>query len=256
MTIWKLEWTRLIRTRRLIALLGAYLFFGLTGPLVAAYLSDILGQINTPGVKVELPDPVPADGIAQFISNASQIGLLIVVMVAASALAFDARREMAIFLRTRVPGLHTIVVPAYTVTTSAAIVSLLVGSLAAWYQTAVLLGGLPVGRFLLGVLLNALYLAFAVALVALVATLVRGVLATAGLALVLLILFSILGNFGAIGRWLPTTLSGAMAALVRDTNPGRYDADPGQYLPAALVSVVVTGLAVYGAIRLGNRREI
>jgi ABC-2 type transport system permease protein len=249
MTIWRLEWVRLVRTRRLVALLGAYLFFGMTGPVMARYLSEILGQISTPGLKVELPEPVPADGIAQFISNASQIGLLLVVMIAASALAFDARREMAIFLRTRVKGMGAIVLPAYAVTTLAAVASLILGSLAAWYQTAVLLGRLPVWRFLLGIGLGALYLAFTVAVVALVASLVRGVLATAGVTLIALIIMSLLGNFGSLGRWLPTSLSGAMAALVRDTAPA-------EFLPSATVAVLAIAAALAAAVRLGARREV
>ena len=102
MTLWRLEWLRLTRTRRLLVLLCAYAFFGLTGPLTARYLPQILDRLGTSGMQIEFPPPKPADGIAQFVSNASQICLLIVVMVAASALAFDARTEMAVFLRTRV----------------------------------------------------------------------------------------------------------------------------------------------------------
>ena len=97
---------------------------------------------------MEFPDPVPADGIAQFVGNASQIGLLVVVLVAASALAFDARREMAVFLRTRVGSVRDIMLPAYAVNTGAAVAGLVVGSLAAWYETAVLLGALPTRRML------------------------------------------------------------------------------------------------------------
>ncbi|WP_067497092.1 hypothetical protein [Actinoplanes sp. TFC3] len=249
MTLWRLEWARLIRTRRLLALFGAYLFFGLTGPFSARYLSDILSQISTPGVEIKLPDPVAADGIAQFISNASQIGLLVVVLVAASALALDARREMAIFLRTRVSGTHAIVLPAYTATTVVAATSLLAGALAAWYETAVLIGNLPVLRLLLGIGLGFLHLAFVVAVVAFVANLVRGVLATAGVTLVVLILMSLLANFGSLGRWLPSALSSAMAALVRDT-------EPGVFLPAAIVAVLATVALLFGAIWLGGRREV
>ena len=101
MNLWRLEWLRLARTRRLAALIGVYLFFGLTGPLTARYLEQILGSLGTEGVRIEFPQPKPADGIVQFMGNVSQIGLLVVVLVAASALAFDARREMAVFLRTR-----------------------------------------------------------------------------------------------------------------------------------------------------------
>jgi ABC-2 type transport system permease protein len=249
MNLWRLEWLRLTRTRRLVALIGVYLFFGLTGPLTARYLSQILGSLGTEGVRVEFPDPTPADGIVQFVGNISQIGLLVVVLVAASALAFDARREMAVFLRTRVDGVRAIVLPAYAVTTGGAVAALLVGSLAAWYETVVLLGGLPAGRVLAGIGFGAVFLAFAIAAVALAAAVVRGVLATAGVTLVALLSMAVLGNLGDLGRWLPTTLAGAMAGLVRDTTFT-------DYLPATAVTLALTAAALAGAIALGERREI
>ncbi|MEV6924618.1 hypothetical protein AB0M46_08930 [Dactylosporangium sp. NPDC051485] len=249
MSLWRLEWLRLTRTRRLVALLGVYLFFGLTGPLSARYLSEILGAVGTEGVRIEFPEPRPVDGIAQFAGNVSQIGLLVVVLVAASALAFDARREMAVFLRTRVRGVEAVILPAYAVSTGAAVAALVCGSVAAWYETAVLLGRLPVARMLAGIGFAALFLAFAVALVALAAALVRGVLATAGSALTVLIAMALADNIGGIGRWLPTTLSGALPGVVNGTAPSRY-------LPAAAVAAALSAAALAGAIALGRRREI
>ncbi len=249
MNLWHLEWLRLTRTRRLLALFGVYVFFGLTGPLTARYLDEILGAVNTDGVRVELPDPTPADGIAQYVGNVSQIGLLVVVLVAASALAFDARREMAVFLRTRISGVRAVVVPAYAVTTGAAVAALLLGTLAAWYETGVLLGPLPVSRMLAGIGFGAVFLSFAVAAVALAAAVVRGVLAAAGVTLAVLLAMAILGGIGDAGRWLPTTLSSALAGLV----DGRT---PGSYLPATAVAVAGTVAALAGAVALGGRREL
>jgi ABC-2 type transport system permease protein len=247
--LWRLEWLRLVRTHRLTAILGCYLFFGLTGPLTARYLPQILGRLGTSGVRVEFPPPVPADGITQFTGNASQIGLLVVVLVAGSALAFDSRREMAVFLRTRVEGVGAIIGPAYAVTAAAAGAGLVAGSLAAWYETGVLLGPLPVGRMVLGIVLGVEFLAFVVALTALVAALVRGTVATVGLTLGAMLGLAILGNLGGLGRWLPTTLPGAMAGLVRFTPPV-------QYLPATLVTALATVAALAGAVTLGAHREL
>ena len=249
MSLWRLEWLRLVRTRRLAAILGVYLFFGLTGPFTARYLAEILDRFGAQGVRVEFPAPVPADGVAQFTSNAAQIGLLVVVLVAASALAFDTRREMAVFLRTRVRGVWSIVLPAYVTSTGAAVAGLLIGSLAMWYETSVLLGRLPAARMLAGIGFGALFLAFAVAVVALAASLVRGVLATVGLALILLLGLGLLGSITTMDRWLPTTLVGAMAGLARD-------AGPGDYLPAAVVTAVLTVAAVGAAVGFGSRREV
>jgi ABC-2 type transport system permease protein len=249
MTMWRLEWLRLIRTRRLLVLLGLFLFFGLTGPLTARYLETIIGRLGTDGVRVEFPPATPADGIAQFMGNASQIGLLVVVLVAASALAFDARREMAVFLRTRVDSVRHIVVPAYAVNTAAACTALAVGSLAAWYETAVLLGGLPPGGMLAGIAYGSLFIAFAVATVALAAAVVRGVLATAGIALVILLGMGIAGDLTGGDRWLPTSLLGAMTALVDGAPATRY-------LPAAAVATVASVGALAAAIAITSRREI
>jgi ABC-2 type transport system permease protein len=249
MSVWRLEWLRLVRTHRLLVIIGVYLFFGLTGPLTAAYLSEILSGLGTEGIQIEFPEPVPADGVAEFVDNASQIGLLVVVLVAASALAFDARREMAVFLRTRVRGVRDIVVPAYVVNAGAAIGGLLTGSLAAWYETTVLLGRLPAVDMLAGMAYGALFLAFAVAVAALVATLVRGVLATAGVTLVTLLAMAILGGLSPLGRWLPTHLAGAMSQLVRA-------AEIADYLPAVATTLGLTLGAVAGAITLARRREL
>jgi ABC-2 type transport system permease protein len=249
MSLWRLEWLRLVRTHRLLVLVGTYLFFGFTGPLTARYLSQILGRLGTEGVTVEFPVPVPADGIAQFVGNASQIGLLVVVLVAASALAFDARREMAVFLRTRVHGVRAIVIPAYVMTVVGAVAGLVAGSLAAWYETTVLLGGLPAIATLTGVALGALFLAFAVAVTAAVASVMRGVAATAGVALAGLLGLAVLGGLTPLGRWLPTHLAGAMTELVR----GAPAADFG---PATLTSLVGTAAALTAAVVLGARREV
>jgi len=219
------------------------------GPLTARYLAEILDAIGTEGVQVRFPEPTPADGIAQFVSNASQIGLLVVVLIAASALAFDARREMAVFLRTRVSSVRSIVLPAYGITTAGAVAGLLAGSACAWYETAVLLGAPPTGAMLAGIAYGAVSLAFAVALVAFMAALVRSVLAAAGSTLVVLLITGILGSATQVGRWLPTGLLGALA----DVTNGR---PAGDYLPGLAVTLVLIALALAGAVLLGDRREL
>jgi ABC-2 type transport system permease protein len=248
MSLWRLEWLRLVRSRRMLILFAVYVFFGLTGPLSARYLSQIVNRVGN-GVKIELPPPTPADGLTQFTSNATQIGLLVVVLIAAAGLALDARTEMATFLRTRVPRVRAIVIPAYAMTALVSIGALLAGCLSAWYETTVLLGAPPLGRTLAGIGFMALGLAFAVAVTAVAAYLVRGVLATAGLALVFLLVLALVGNIHAIGRWLPTTLLSALSGLARG-------APFSDYLPAAAVAVVGTVAGVWGAIALANRREL
>src|SRR5680860_1337868 len=164
MSLWRLERLRLLRSRRLVVLLGVFTFFGLTGPMLARYMGELLERFGG-GVTVTVPEPVPADGITQYLANSSQIGVLVVLVVAAGALAFDATPELAAFLRARTP-VRRLLMPRYVLSVLAAGTAFTVGMLAAWYETQVLLGGLPVGAMLVGIGLSWLYLAFAVAVVA------------------------------------------------------------------------------------------
>ena len=134
MSLWRLEWIRLFRTKRWIALLGVYVFFGLVGPLTARYISEILESFGG-DVQVVIPDPVAADGIASYISNAAQIGLLVAVGVAAAALVFDSKPQMGIFLRSRVKSVAAIIAPRYLVATAAIAAAFTVGSIAALYES-------------------------------------------------------------------------------------------------------------------------
>jgi ABC-2 type transport system permease protein len=248
MNLWRLEWLRLVRTRRLLVVLAVYVFFGLSGPVTTRYLPQILNRVGN-GVQVQLPPPTPAQGLAQFANNASQIGLLVALIIAASALAVDSRTEMAIFLRTRVSSLREIIVPAYAMSTAAAVAAQVAGTAAAWYETAILLGAPSPASMLLGTAFAALFLVFAVACTAVVAYVARSVLATVGITLVIMLVMATLGSVPHVGRWLPTTLLSALPKLVSGSPAS-------DFYPSAVVALVVTVAALPLAVRLASRREL
>jgi ABC-2 type transport system permease protein len=247
-TLVRLEWLRLVRTRRLFALVGVYLFFGVVGPLTARYIGEIVERFGG-NVTVIFPDPVPADGIAQYVANVSQIGALVAVAVAAGALTLDALPEMSIFLRTRVRPVARLVLPRFVVAVVAVCGAYLLGLLAAWYETEVLLGSLPAGRLLGGLGFAIVYLVFALAVVAAAGARLRSVLGTVGVSVVVLLVMPILGVVDAIGRWLPSHLIGAQVGLLTDTSFG-------DYLPAAAVALVAAGLLVWSAVRRAETSEL
>ena len=248
MNLWKLEWLRLWRTKRWMALAGLYLFFGLLGPLSARYLAEIVERFGG-GVQVVFPGPVPADGMTQYVSNVSQIGLLVAVMVAAGALAFDARPGMGVFLRTRVERVANIMAPRYVVSATAVAGSFVVGALAAWYETVVLIGALPVGGTLAGIGYGVLYLAFAIAVVAAAGSRAKSVLGAVMLTIVLLLVMPIVGLVEEIGQWLPSHLVGALGTIPAGT-------DAAEYLRSAAVTAALSPLALWLAVRWARAREL
>lgn len=249
MTLWRLELLRLIRTRRALVLGAVFAFFGLVGPLTARYLAEIIDRFGGDEMTVIVPDAVPADGIVQFASSAQQIGLLVAVVVAAGALTLNAVPEMSVFLRTRVPSAARLVVPRYLVSAAAVAVAYVLGVGIAWYETRVLLGGLPAGGMLLGTLLGILYLAFAVAVAAALGSRLSGVLGTVLATLLVLLVLPIIGIADAVGRWLPSHLVGAQVDLIKDGAAG-------DYLAATLVTLGATALLLAAAIRGAKSREL
>lgn len=247
MSLWRLEWLRLVRTRRWIVLGGIFGFFGLLGPITARYLAQILERFG--GLEVPLPEPRPADGITQYASNALQVGLLAVVVIAAQAVGVDSRPEVGAFFRTRVRSAGRLLLPRATMVGVAACGAFLIGTLAAWYETVLLLGSLPVGRMLLGAGLGCLYLVFAVTLTAAATTATNSALSTTLLVVGVLLGLPILGLVPAIGEWLPSALPGAIDGLVQDR-------DPGEFVRAVAVTLAATGLLWWWAVRRFARREV
>ena len=248
MTLWRLEVLRLSRTHRWMILLGVYVLFAVLGALSARFFNELMGRVGG-DITIIAPDPRPVDGLIQFVSNAGQMGLLAVVVVAAAALAFDAHPERAAFLRTRMAHPGRLVVAPYVVNMLAAIVSLVIGTAVTVALTAALVGPMPLVPVAIGTLYGALYLAFVVAVVAAAATLVRSQIATVFASLGVLIVLPILGLVDALQPWLPSQLLNAVIAIVE----GAAATD---YARAALVAIAaIAGLLVLAARRLEVRES-
>lgn len=251
MNLWKLELLRLRRTWRGPGLLVVFLLFGVLGPITARYIEQILASLGTDDVQVTFPPPVPADGMIQYLGDAQQIGLIAVIAAAAGALSFDASADIAIFVRSRMQSVASLVLTRYAVYAGVGAGAWAAGALVAWYETWALIGGLPADRVLLGTLLGGLYFAYVVAIVALASGLTRGTLGTMFMTLSLVLIPQVtLGLLGGLGEWLPWTLGAALGGLTDGTH------DPVDYLRSAAVTILLAVASLAAAIRLLDRREV
>lgn len=249
MSLWRLEWLRLVRTPRALALGAVFIVLGLLEPVATRYQSQIFGHVGN-GVRISFPPVTPAAGVGSYVGELGGIGLIVVVVIAAGAFSFDAHRGLAMFLRTRVGSIWQLVTPRFAVNAAAAATAYLLGTLAAWYETQLLIGSPPVGGMLAGILCGAAYLVFAVAVTALAASMVRSTLATVGITLAVLLLLPIAGTLRAVDRWLPTTLATAPVDLLNGTHQLSH------YLPTFAVAVAVSAAALAIAVLRLRTREI
>jgi ABC-2 type transport system permease protein len=247
MSAWRLEWLRLTRSPRWLALAGVYVFFGLLEPVMTRYMQQIVSRVGS-GVKVVLPAPTPAAAITGYVNQAGQTALVVVVVVAAAALSFDARPGLSLFLRTRA-GMWQIVAPRVAVSTAAALAAYALGTLAAWYETALLLGAPPAGPMLTGLVCAWVYLMFAVTVVAAASSFARSTLGAVGIALAALLLLPVLGTIGQVHDWLPSTLVNAPAVLLAG---GRLT----DFVPALTMAVAAGALLLAVAVARLRAREL
>lgn len=249
MSTWRLEWLRLIRTPRAIALGAVFLFFGLTEPVLTRYASQIFSRVGG-GAEITFPVPTPAGGMSSYVSEVSQTGMIVVVVIAAGAFTFDARHGLATFLRTRVASMWQLVAPRFAVNAAAAAGAYLLGALAAWYETWLLIGPVPAGPMLAGILCGAVYLAFAVAVSAAAASVVKGTLGTIGLTLVVMLLLPVAGLLRAVHGWLPSTLAGAPVDLLTGAH------QLSDYVPAFGVTIAAAAALLALAVTRLRTREV
>ncbi len=251
MSLWRLEWLRLVRTRRLVGLVAVYLFFGATEPVLLRYAGEIMGWIGG-DITVVLPPTRPADVFGGYTGNANQIGLLVFVLVAAGATAVDAQREMAVFLRTRVRAPRRLLLPKVLVPAAAGAAAFTVGVAVTWWGTAWLVGPADAGGVLAGTACGAAYLAFVAALTAAFGARLPSAVATAAATLASAAALGVLGSVAGargVGAWLPSRLAGALADLAGG-------GDAASYVPALLSAAVVgAGLVMLGA-RVSAGREL
>lgn len=245
MTLWRLEFVRLFRSLRWVILAAVYGFFGVIGPLTARFLPDLIERIE--GTTAGLPEFGPPDGITQFVGNAQQFGLLAVAFVAAAALAIDSNVELSVFFRTRA-SMRDIVTPRLVVNAAAAAAAFVFGAVIAYVGTGILLDWVDLGPFIVGVALQCVYLAFAVAVVGVMASVVRKVVTTALLSVGVLILLGVLTLVSPVAPWLPSDLAGAIDRLIRG---GDFD-----YWRSLVVTLVLIASLSALTIRRLDRREV
>ena len=146
--------------------------------------------------------------------------------------------------------MRQLLAPRAVVCAAAAALAYAAGMLAAWGQTSLLIGAPAVGGVLAGMLCGAVYLAFAVAVTALAASVVRSTLATAGISIAVLLLLPVAGTFRAVSDWLPSTLTSAPASLASGAHQLSH------YGPAFAVAAMAMAAALFIATLRLRAREI
>lgn len=81
------------RTKKILIIAVVLMFSAIASPILAKIMPEILKSVSTQVITITLPDPSYKDAIDQFIKNVSQIGLLVLVFVVASAMTDEKNKR-------------------------------------------------------------------------------------------------------------------------------------------------------------------
>jgi len=110
----KKEILEYIRTYKLFIMLIIFAVFGITNPLIAKLLPKILESLITNDVIIKLPEPTAYDAWTQFFKNATQMGLIVTMILFSGVLSSEFSKGTLINFLTKGLSRTAVILSKYT----------------------------------------------------------------------------------------------------------------------------------------------
>jgi ABC-2 type transport system permease protein len=102
------------KTYKLLIMLMVFAVFGITNPLMAKLLPEILGSLMTDGIIMALPEATAYDAWTQFFKNATQMGLIVMVILFSGILSSELSTGTLINMLTKGLSRTAVILSKYT----------------------------------------------------------------------------------------------------------------------------------------------
>ncbi|WP_019926301.1 hypothetical protein [Nocardia sp. BMG111209] len=139
-TLFRVEWYRWLRTRRLVALVAAFVLFAFLSLFGAKYLPDLIG--HSAEIRL-LRTPDWRDGIQQYVKNAGLLLPAVSVVLAAQACAVRGTDPIGIYYLSREVSPIRLYLPRILVAAGIVAVAAVLGAVIALYECRALFGPYP-----------------------------------------------------------------------------------------------------------------
>jgi ABC-2 type transport system permease protein len=228
------------RTYRLPIVGGLFLLVGLSSPLLAKFLPEIVKAAAGDQVTdIVIPTPVPADAVAQLWKNMAQFGAFAAIILAMGSVATEKDRGTAAFVLSKTASRGGFLAAKAVAIGLVLAVSVILAVVVGWVYTAILFEPMPVGGWIAMAILAWLGVAVWAALTFLGSTVTGSAAAAAGFGFLALLVLSILSAIPNVDRFLPGGLTGPAIALATGQPVDALDA----VVPAVSTAVLI-GLAL------------
>jgi ABC-2 type transport system permease protein len=240
------------RTLRLPVVAGLFLLVGLTAPLLAKFLPDIIkAAAGDQLTSIPLPTPVAADAVTQTWKNLAQFGAFAAIVLAMGAVSTERDRGTAAFVLSKTVSRGAFIGAKVAAIAAILAVCTVLAVAVAWIYTAILFEPPPVGGWIALGFLAWLGLAAWAALTFLGSTITGSTAAAAGIGFGAFVVLSIASAIPNVGDFLPGGLAAPAIALASG-----IPVDAGDVLTPVISTVVLIGVAVGGAALSFGRQEL
>jgi len=244
------EWREQWRTSKTIIFGLVFLVTGIISPVLAKYTPALLRTIpDVPeGLAALIPEPTVVDAVGQYIKNASQFGVLLVVLLTMGSVAQEKERGTAAMLLTKPIQRSALILAKWAAGMATLILGVGVSAAACLVYTALFFELLPIVAFLA---LNGLLIVFFgvyLSVSILASTLARTQAMAAGGAFGGVVFLLVFGALPRLGDYLPSGLLTWGSALLVGGDKTAW--------PALAVSLGIMALSLGLACLHFERQEI
>jgi len=203
------ETMELLRTKRLLGLLSVFAFFAFTSPLLARYITEFIALMvpAEEAIGFLIPDPVWTDSYAQFYSNISQIGNIVLILLFMGVIAAEKQLNTIDLMVTKGLGFTNFVFAKFTVLAVTAFFTIKISILINYLYTGILFDTAgQITNVLMGALVFFFYMLLVIALTLFASAIAKSTAFAALLALAGFLAISAVSAIPRIGDFLPGNL--------------------------------------------------
>jgi ABC-2 type transport system permease protein len=200
------EWLELIRSHRLLIVAVVLAFFGLTSPLAAKFIPDIISLTLGAELSKIIPTPTVLDAIAQYVKNMGQFGIILALLLTMGAIVQEKDKGTIAMILVKPLSRGAFLSAKFLGLAVMFAISLAIAGIGCYYYTMLLFEAMDFVHWLVLNLLLFLYVLVPVAITLFWSTVTKSQVAAAGIALGMIAIGGLLGTLTRLGKYLPGEL--------------------------------------------------
>jgi len=243
------EVLELVRTHRLLIMAIVLIVWGLTSPLLAKLLPELL-RLVPEGEQVMslIPPPTISDAIVQYQKNLSLFGLLLAFLLTMGAVAQEKERGTAVLMLVKPLPRPVFVLTKFVALALAFLACMVVAGVGGYYYTMLLFGAPDLSAWVVLTVMLWLYMLVYVAVTLLASTIAKSQAAAAGIGVGGIVILGALASVPGLGKFLPGQLIAWGMALFTDPAASAW--------PALAVSLGLIAACLIAAWLVLDRQEL